>query len=1653
MKKVIFLSFLAVFCWKLGWAQFGNEWIKFNQAYYKIPTAKDGLYRLTYSDLLDAGFPVGSDPRRIQLFHRGKEQAIYIEGQNDGVFNTTDYLEFYGLKNDGTLDADLYEPSSAQPHPYSSLYNDTTSYFLTYNLTAVGKRMGASNEINVTNIPKESHHFDEKLTVLTDSYSGGYVENDYLEKTAFGVGEGWTGILIRDGQFRDYTFAGLTNGVTAGGLPQLNMVMVGRGPMAHNIEIWVGANASSLRLLTTVNFSGYDAFQVSEAMAWTDIGADGNMVVRVQTIGVGGASDRVSASYIKVRYAQQFNAGGNTGKVFRLQENGSGKSYIEIQNYPASTLLLDITDPENPVRIRTTETTTLNAVVPNTNVERKLLLTNTAITPFVRRVYFRSIDPSQPNFVIISHPLLMKPAMGYSDAVRAYAGYRASPEGGSYDTLVMDINQIYNQFNYGETSPRGIRKFMEYLINSNVPDYLFIIGKGLDVYLDYYRKPSSFTTIKSLVPSAGYPASDMYFTAGLAGTTYEPAVPTGRITAMKPQQVAAYLNKVKEMEAVPYNALWRKNLLHLSGGIESWQPKAFKEYMEDFQAIAEEDYLGGKVKAIAKETTNIEFINISDQVNQGLNLVTFYGHASPGTIDFDIGFVTDPALGYNNQGKYPMFLINGCNAGSFFLNTTLFGEDWINAENKGAVGFIAHSSYGLASTLKRYSEYFYAIGYGDSSFIKKGVGDIQKDVAKTYMETAPPTVAHIAQVQQMILLGDPAVKLFGAPKPDYAIDEKSLSVSSFDGQPVTSMADSFAINVIVNNYGVTTKDTLHIRVTRTFSDNTSTVYDSLFKHVLYSDTLTFVIRKGQGDVAGTNSFKVEIDPNNITPEISESNNTATIDFFIPLNRTRNLYPYDYAIVNDTQVDLRFQTTDLFSGVRDFLVELDTVDTFDSPFKKEFSTSGKVLALQSVNLLTQDSLAYYWRTKLADPLPGESEEWVMSSFSYINDSPEGWAQIHFPQYLKNETEGLIRDPVLRELGFEETTTSIYIHNYGSNTVKNNLDVSIKLNGAEYQLKSTSVTQRIPCRLNTINILAFDKVTTVPYAAIPFLFGDPRTCGREPQIIGSFKVSELEVSGQGIAEYIDNIQAGDSVVLFSIGDAGYTSWSAAVKTKLGELGISVAQINALQAGEPVVIFGKKGSVSGSAIVSRPSLAPANQQELEVNGTVTGRYTFGNMTSVTIGPAQAWQSVVSATETPEPDDEVSIDVVGVTLEGDETVVAEDIDSNISLSSMDANEYPYLKLIYHTQDDLNLTATQLKKWIVLYTPMAEGIVFYNGSTDPVMLTEGETWTGNYGFTNISQKSFPDSLQVILEVFNKTTRTNEQTVKRIKSPAPGDSTLFSLSVNTAEKGGLNDVDVTVNPHITPEQYYDNNRIELAEHLNVQADEFNPVLEVTVDGRQIMDGDYVSPDPEIKLRIWDDNRYTLKNDTTGITVFLQYPCPDNDCPLTPVYFAQDNVTWSPATGTSDFTVSYHPEELAEGIYVLRVQGSDSHGNEAGIDPYEVSFQVNYESAITWLAPFPNPSAGNVTFSLVISGAAAPDVMQMQIFGVDGKMVHEFARDDLFVGRNEIVWNGLDDEGEKVPAGVYIYRLMVKGGGQNAVVQIPQNMSFLKNGYGKLVIVR
>jgi hypothetical protein len=1290
--SVIFIFLIFLSSGKLASQEYGNEWINYNQNYYKITLAETGIYRITHQDLNNAGFPVSTvDPRRIQLFHRGKEIAISVIGQLDAVFDEEDYIEFFGERNDGTLDRELYYPEDAQPHGYYNLYSDTSAYFLTWRLDGIdGKRLGEFKENNVTGIPAESAYNDEKLIINYSNYSEGlhYPEVGDERNTLyshFDYGEGWTGPRIRNGEYLDYKLDSITNPFTGAENSKLEILLAGRNNLSHNVEILVGPTTSSLRSIDIVTFDNYDNYMVSRNLEWSDIGVDGKCIIRVQVNDLGNA-DFASVSYIKLSYTSQFIRDHKSLQHLRLKSNTDNKSYIEISQVTDPYILWDVTDPANIINIGfNVAGSTINAIVDNTTTGRHLVLADSGVlTPEIRAISLNRIDPSNYNFLMIAHPEFYKPGGDYNNPATAYAAYRSSPEGGNFNTLLVDIKELYNQYSYGEITPLAIYRFCRQMAEQGNPEYLLLMGRSLTVNHSYYRQDNTGATYHDFVPTAGYPGSDILFTAGLNGTSYEPGIPTGRVTAKNSDELAAYLDKLKETELYDFKDLWKKRLVHLSGGATTTELGLFANFVNGFKLVAEGLYLGGKVGTFYKQTTeSVEFINIMEEVNNGINQITFFGHSGANYTDIDIGYVSDPSYGYTNKGRYPYMYINGCNAGNIFTTNLTFGEDWLITKDKGAIGVSAHSGIGYITLLKIYTDIFYATGYGDSSYIHKSLGYILQETGKKFMQATEETAINICQVQQFVFQGDPAVPLFGASKPDYSIANSQLWLESIDGQPVTALSDSFNIAINIINFGRADTDSIDVTVRRTLvADGTEVLYDPVkYPAVMYNDTIRFTIFSILNKGSGVNQFDVVIDPLDSIPELDKSNNMASLTYNIPLRGTQNLYPYDLSIVHTQPVTLIAQSNDLLSGNRNILFEIDTTVYFNSPFFQTQTVSGGNIIEWNPTILEDatpnDSTVYYWRTKFEEILPNEDTSWTQSSFVYIKDSPEGWAQLQKPQQQFNKTEGMYYDESSNSWKFIENTSSLTVKTFGANHPdKDYTDVELHLNGISFIFNTRY------CTTNSINALAFDEISTVPYLVLNFSkwdILDRRSCGRRPQLINNFLDSEITGAEDYLSDYIDGVKDGDYVLLFSIGMLSYETWPSHVIDKLKEIGVSSVTMGSLINGEPIIILGKKGSPEGSAIeiLADPSAGiPNDEQELYMDETISGKYYYGSIRSTVIGPAQQWRELYFTSHNPSVANYL-FRVIGLDQSGNEIILYDNIQvSPADLTGISPEEYPSLRL-----------------------------------------------------------------------------------------------------------------------------------------------------------------------------------------------------------------------------------------------------------------------------------------------------------------------------------------------------------------------------------------
>src|SRR5690554_7692933 len=97
---IVFISVVYVSFFSLA-QPYGNEWINYNQKYYQFPVVEDGIYRISYQSLIDAGIPVASiAANKIQVFGKQKEIPLYIQDNGDNSIDAGDYIEFFAEKND-----------------------------------------------------------------------------------------------------------------------------------------------------------------------------------------------------------------------------------------------------------------------------------------------------------------------------------------------------------------------------------------------------------------------------------------------------------------------------------------------------------------------------------------------------------------------------------------------------------------------------------------------------------------------------------------------------------------------------------------------------------------------------------------------------------------------------------------------------------------------------------------------------------------------------------------------------------------------------------------------------------------------------------------------------------------------------------------------------------------------------------------------------------------------------------------------------------------------------------------------------------------------------------------------------------------------------------------------------------------------------------------------------------------------------------------------------------------------------------------------------------------------------------------------------------------------------------------------------------------
>ncbi|MEM6641526.1 MAG: C25 family cysteine peptidase, partial [Bacteroidota bacterium] len=1172
MWKTSVVLFL-VFCLSLSSkGQTGSEWIDFTKAYYKFKIAEDDFYRIDRTQLEAAGFPVSTTAAsKVQLFREGQEVALNVDATAE---NTINFIEFYGKKRDGSQDSPLYLPGT-QPHSLYSLFSDSAAYFLTIALGSEnGKRMGFSSDRNTVGLTPEAYHVEDSLILFTNSYASGRQVNftNGITLSDYDDGEGWCGPALSKSQVRDFSFnlPELTSGFTT----SLESVFFGRNSLNHNVNLLAGPDASSTSMIGNVQFAGYSSTSSSVSVA-NDLLGDDQVTVRVAVEGFPNQGDRISIGYLRLLFPQSFELTIPRNKVFNLDNLTERRAWLQIGTSQASSLrAFDITDPFNAIRLASTSfSDRLEVVVSDVSLGNKILTVSTpASVGQITLANIPNYNLSDKDYHIITHASLQEDG----DPVATYESYRSSDAGGGYNVHTVIINDLYDLFSFGDPTPLAIRRFIEVAESNHPISHVFIVGKGFTPNQNSFRNEAAIN-----IPTYGLPGGDLMYTLGINTEARTPGISIGRLNATTPQQVTDYLNKVIEMEALPFDNLFRKDFLQLSGGLTQQEISSFSRIVGDLAAIAENDFIGGRAFNTGKQSNeSVEFINISDRVNQGVGYITFFGHSSGTVSDIEVGLASEPSFGFTNQGKYPIFLVNGCDAGEIFNNNFTYGEDWIFTPDRGAINFIAHTSAALSNTLRKWSDFYYNIGYADDQFIGKSVGDIIIETGKRYRASDQDEI-DLTQIRQMQLQGDPAYRIFGADFPDFQIENGSLSAVSISGREILAEQDSFKLEIIVRNFGRTTQDSLSVQVDRTFPDGAQATYIRNFPSVLRLDTIEFFLPLPDENInVGTSLLRIALDPQNEQEELQEGNNQALLEVDIFNGNTFNLFPQEHAVLDENQILFVWQSSSLLEDSRSYDLELDTSPTYASANRRSFTVVGEVLLRQLFDFSQfslVDSTTVYWRTRFTDPAPDESNNWVESSFTLISNSTEGWGQYTADQLNNGRVSGIGFNTSTQQWEFQSSSTPIDFLTVGAdNTEFDTDDLRAIVDGVN--LFVSAATGRVDCINNTLNAIAFDKESGDPY--YPILVSNTQDvlttalCGRRPQRIYQFTGPALDdneprasIANFTLPDLIDAMRQGDQLIMFNIGLVNYSEWEPEVIAAMNEMGISSTTLTSLTDGQPV------------------------------------------------------------------------------------------------------------------------------------------------------------------------------------------------------------------------------------------------------------------------------------------------------------------------------------------------------------------------------------------------------------------------------------------------------------------------------------------------------
>ena len=247
--------------------------------------------------------------------------------------------------------------------------------------------------------------------------------------------------------------------------------------------------------------------------------------------------------------------------------------------------------------------------------------------------------------------------------------------------------------------------------------------------------------------------------------------------------------------------------------------------------------------------------------------------------------------------------------------------------------------------------------------------------------------------------------------------------------------------------------------------------------------------------------------------------------------------------------------------------------------------------------------------------------------------------------------------------------------------------------------------------------------------------------------------------------------------------------------------------------------------------------------------------------------------------------------------------------------------------------------------------------------------------------------------------------------------------------------EIRVLAQLSGQEYFTFNNIT-QNSFYVSRDSINPSFNITFDGKEIINGDIISSEPEVVITLEDNSPlpldstyFTIVHTENNVPKVLNVPGPDITYDYTPYPNSRAVITWKP--------------KLADGRHILEVLAKDASGNFFDSTSSRSVFNVYNNPDLLQVYNYPNPFSDNTYFTFELRGVIPPEEFKIKIFTVAGRLIKEMSIPPaaLQIGFNKILWDGRDQDGDEVANGLYFYKILSKHGDE--VKTVTQKLAKVK----------